>query len=192
MQGILTGLGIVVVIGLVLVLVAGVVFLGNYNYVVSLDESVKSQWAQVDNQLLRRYELIPNLVETVKGVAGQEKAVFLGIAEARKAYFAAQNPADKAVAAGTMESALSRLLMFKEEYPALKSNEAFMKLQDSIEGTENRLAVERGKYNTQVRVLNEYRRGFPGSFFAGMAGIGPGTYFEVQAEQKVNPKVSFQ
>ena len=191
MKGLLAGLGIVGVIVVASVLFGGLAILGGYNTAISYDESVKTAWAQVDNQLQRRYDLIPNLVATVKGTALQEQKVFLGIAEARKAYFQAQNPADKAVAAGNIESALSRLLLLKEVYPELKSNEAFMKLQDSVEGTENRLAVERGRYNSAVKSLNQYVRQFPGSFFAGLAGVQQAHYFDVPAEAKTRPDVKF-
>jgi LemA protein len=184
-------LGILVVGFIVITLISIASFLGMYNIVLSMDEAVHSQWAQVDNQLQRRYDLIPNLVETVKGTALQEQQVFLGIAEARKAYFQAQNPNDKAVAAGNIESALSRLLVLKEEYPQLKSNEAFMKLQDSVEGSENRLAVERGKYNKAVQNLNYSIRSFPMSFIARFAGVSPAEYFKVADEAKAVPKVNF-
>ena len=109
----------------------------------SVDEGVKSGWAQVENQLAAAFELIPNVIETVKGVAAQEQKIFLGVAEARKAYFQANSIGQKARAAGVLESALGRLLVLREAYPQLKSNESFLKLQDQLEGTENRLAVER-------------------------------------------------
>ena len=130
------------VIVAVLVIVSGAIYSG-YNRAVSLDEGVKSGWAQVENQLQRRFELIPNVIETVKGVAAQEQKIFLGVAEARKAYFQANSIGQKARAAGVLESALGRLLVLREAYPQLKSNESFLKLQDQLEGTENRLAVER-------------------------------------------------
>lgn len=165
--------------------------LGYYNTAVNLEETVHKQWAQVDNALQRRFDLIPSLVETVKGAGIQEQKVFLGIAEARQGYFSAKSTADKAVAAGTLESALSRLLMFKEEYPQLRSNENFLKLQDSIEGSENRLSVERGKYNERVAGLNQFIRGFPSSFFASLAGVEKAEYFEIPEEAKAVPKVNF-
>lgn len=177
------------VLGLLL-LAGGCVYTG-YNYVVTLDEAVKSQWAQVENQLQRRFELIPNLVETVKGVAKQERHIFLGIAEARKAYFQARSLNDKAKAAGNLESALSRLLLLRESYPALKSNESFLKLQDQLEGTENRLAVERKRYNDAVRALNTYIRKLHGRVFASLAGVEPAEYFEIQEDARATPHVQF-
>ena len=167
---------------------------GQYNKAVSMDEAVKSQWAQVENQLQRRYDLIPNLVETVKGFAGQEKTVFLGVAEARKAYFQASqgaSVAEKAKAAGHVEGALSRLLLLQEKYPELKSNENFMKLQDSLEGTENRIAVERMRYNESVKQLNTYTRRFFGRMFAAWAGVEKAEYFEVPEAAKAAPQVKF-
>jgi LemA protein len=174
-----------------LAVVAVAVFISGYNKAVMLDEQVKSSWAQVENQLQRRYDLIPNVVETVKGVAKQEEKIFLGIAEARKAYFQAESIGEKAKAAGTLESALSRLLMLRENYPALRSNESFLKLQDQLEGTENRLAVERMRYNEAVKQLNVYTRKFLGRFFANYVGVEPAEYFEIEEEVRETPKVDF-
>ena len=172
-------------------IVVGCSVIGGYNKAISMDEEVKAAWAQVENQLQRRYELIPNLVETVKGVAGQEKDVFLGIAKSREAYFQAKGVSEKAKAAGAMESALSRLLVLNEKYPQLKSNESFLKLQDSLEGTENRLAVERKRYNDAVKRLNAFTRRFPGSFYASLAGVHKAEYFKVAEAAKAAPKVDF-
>ena len=171
-------------------LVGGCMYSG-YNRAVALDEEVKSAWAQVDNQLQRRFELIPNLVETVKGIAAQEKDVFLGIAKARESYFQAKSVGQKAKAAGIFESALSRLLVLREAYPQLKSNESFLKLQDSLEGTENRLAVERKRYNDSVKVLNVFTRKLLGRFYASLAGVERAEYFEISEEAKTAPQVSF-
>ena len=185
---------IVIAILAVIVLIAisvGVAAMGGYNQAIALDEAVKSQWSQVENQLQRRYDLIPNVVESVKGIAGQEQKVFLGIAEARKAYFQANGVAEKAEAAGGVERALSRLLMLQEAYPELKSNEAFLKLQDTVEGTENRLSVERGRYNETVQTLNQYTRQFPGRLWASLAGVHEATYFKPDEEAKERPKVDF-
>jgi LemA protein len=180
------------VIGLLVIaaLGGGCIYSG-YNRAIAMDESVKNSWSQVENQLQRRYDLIPNLVATVKGTAAQEQAVFLGIADARKAYFQADNVADKAKAATQVESALSRLLLLQESYPQLKSNEAFLKLQDQLEGTENRLTVERQNYNDSVRALNTFVRQFPGSFFARLAGVGEAEYFQIDKAAKTAPKVDF-
>jgi LemA protein len=176
---------------LVLVLLGGGCLYTGYNRAVGMDEEVKNRWSQVENQLQRRYDLIPNLVETVKGTAGQEKTIFLGIADARKAYFQADNVADKARAATQVESALSRLLLLQENYPQLKSNEAFLKLQDQLEGTENRLTVARQSYNDAVRDLNTMIRQFPGSIYAHMAGVKEAEYFQIEKAAREAPKVDF-
>lgn len=162
-----------------------------YNQAISLDEQVKNEWAEVENQLQRRFDLIPNLQETVKGVAAQEQEIFLGVAEARKAYTQAQSVPEKAKAASGFESALSRLLMIREKYPELKSNEAFAKLMDSLEGTENRLTVARKRYNETVTALNAFARRFPSRFFASMAGVEKAEYFDVPEEAGTAPKVDF-
>jgi len=179
--------GILVVIGLAL---AGWL-IKEYNYVISLDEQVKAQWAQVDNQLKRRYDLIPNLVETVKGYAAHEKQLFENIAQARTQYFQAQSPKDKIAASNSLEGMLSRLLVLRETYPQLKANESFLKLQDSLEGTENRIAVERKRYNDAARALNTYRRSFPGNIIAGFANISEAPYYEIPKSEREAPKVNF-
>ena len=173
------------------VLVVGGCVYSGYNKAVTLDEEVKSKWAQVENQLQRRYELIPNLVETVKGVAGQEEKIFLGIAKSREAYFQAKTVSQKAKAATGLESVLSRLLVLRETYPELRSNESFLKLQDSLEGTENRLAVERQRYNNSVKTLNAFSRKILGRWYAGLAGVEQAEYFEITEEAKSAPKVNF-
>jgi LemA protein len=180
----------------VVVVLAGVLLVGGclysgYNRAITLDENVNSAWAQVENQLQRRWDLIPNLVETVKGVAAQEQDVFLGIAKARESYFQAKSVGDKVKAAGVFESALSRLLVLRETYPELKSNESFLKLQDSIEGTENRLGTERKRYNDSVRQLNTFTRKLLGRLYAGLAGVEQAEYFEVAEEAKAVPTVDF-
>ncbi len=165
--------------------------IGQYNRVVSMDEKVKAQWAQVENQLKRRYDLIPNLVETVKGYAKHERELFEKIAEARTRYFQAKTVKDKITASRQLETVLSRLLLLREAYPELKASESFLKLQDSLEGTENRIAVERKRYNDAVRELNTYRRTVFGRFFASLAGVGQAEYFEVPEAEKEAPKVRF-
>jgi len=187
MKGLLVFLGIIVAMALL----AGGCAVSGYNTVVSMDEKVKSSWAQVDTQLQRRFDLIPNLVETVKGVAGQEEKVFLGIAKARESYFKATTINDKAAAANEVQSALARLLVLQETYPALRSSESFQKLQDSIEGTENRLAVARKDYNDAAEQLNAYIRRFPGQIYAGFAGVTAATYFKPDEAAKTAPKVDF-
>ena len=188
------GVKIAIVILVVVALFAGGMILwgvGQYNRVVSMDEQVKSQWAQVENQLKRRYDLIPNLVETVKGYAKHEKEVFENIANARTKYFQAQTVKDKIQASQQLEGALSRLLLLQENFPQLKANESFLKLQDSLEGTENRIAVERKRYNDDVRALNTYRRTVFGRFIASLAGVGEATYYEIPQAEKEAPKVKF-
>lgn len=173
------------------VLVVGGCAYSGYKKVITLDESVDASWAQVENQLQRRFDLVPNLVNTVKGVAAQEKEVFEAIANARAAYTGARSTGQKAAAAGMFESALSRLLVIQERYPELKSNESFLKLQDSLEGTENRLSVERKRFNDTVRALNSYIRAFPGSMYASWTGVEKSEYFEVAEQAKEVPKVDF-
>ncbi len=182
-----------IILGITGLIILNLIFWGisQYNKPIKMKETVDAQWAQVENQLKRRYDLIPNLVETVKGFAAQEKSIFLGVAEARKSYFSAQNVADKAKAATQLEGALSRLLLLQERYPELKSNENFMKLQDSLEGTENRISVERKRYNDEVRTLNTYVKTFPGSLFASLAGIKTEEYFNVPEAQQQTPRVKF-
>jgi len=182
---------------IVLAAIAGIALLtvfwgvGQYNRVIAMDEQVKSQWAQVENQLKRRYDLIPNLVETVKGYAKHEREVFENIANARTKYFQATTVKDKIQASQQLEGALSRLLLLQENFPQLKANESFLKLQDSLEGTENRISVERKRYNDDVRALNTYRRTVFGRFFASLAGVGEATYYEIPQAEKEAPKVKF-
>lgn len=183
----LTIIGIIVLA----IVIFGGMMVSQYNRVIGMSEAVDAQWAQVENQLQRRFDLIPNLVETVKGYAGHEKEVFTAIANARKAYFSADTVGKKAVAAGQMESSLSRLLLLQERYPNLKANESFLRLQDSLEGTENRISVERKRYNDSVRMLNTYIRGFPGRMIASWAGVEKAEYFNVPEAAKEVPKVNF-
>lgn len=185
-------LPLLLILGAVALLIGGCGVSG-YNRVVTMDEEVASAWAQVDNQLQRRYDLIPNLVETVKGIAQQEKDVFIGVAEARNQFNNANTVNEKAAAASLVERALGRLIAVREDYPELKSNESFLKLQDQLEGTENRIAVERGRYNETARDLNAYIRAIPGRFWAMLAGIDRAEYFEVTNEAANQaPSVSFQ
>lgn len=185
---------VLVIVAIFAVLGLGIVMwaIGQYNKVVAMDEQVKAQWAQVENQLKRRYDLIPNLVETVKGYAAHEKELFENIANARTKYFQAQSPQDKIQASTALEGALSRLLLLKEAYPQLKANENFLKLQDSLEGTENRIATERKRYNDAVQALNTYRRTVFGGIIASIAGVPEATYFNVPEAQKEAPAVKFK
>jgi len=167
-------------------------FKGTYNTFVTLDETVKASWAQVENQLQRRFDLIPNLVETVKGYAKQEKDVFIDVTKARSRVGSAGNIPDKIKANNGLSGALSRLLVVVERYPDLKSNQNFMKLQDELAGTENRISVERRRYNESVKTYNVKIRSFPANILAGMYGFSKATFFEVPAAAKVTPKVKFE
>jgi LemA protein len=184
---------VLIFLAVIAVVAIGIIMygVGEYNKVIAMDEKVKSQWAQVENQLKRRYDLIPNLVETVKGYAKHERELFTTIAEARTKYFQAQTVKDKIQASQQLEGVLSRLLVLRETYPQLKANESFLKLQDSLEGTENRISVERKRYNDDVRALNTYRRTVFGRFFASLAGVGEATYYEIPQAEKEAPKVKF-
>lgn len=165
--------------------------LSGFNKARTLDELVESKWQEIDSQLQRRFDLIPNIVATIKGVTAQEKEVFLGIAEARTSYRKADTVNGKAKAAGLFQSALRGLVLNIEKYPNLKSNENFLKLQDTIEGTENRLTVARKSYNDSVRKLNTFVRRFPGTVYAGWAGVDKAEYFKVPEESKERPDIDF-
>ncbi|MDI6687288.1 MAG: LemA family protein [Desulfobacterales bacterium] len=179
--------GVVLLVG---ILVIGKIITG-YNTVIAMDENVKGKWAQVENQLKRRYDLIPNLIETVKGYAKHEKELFENIAQARTKYFQAINIKDKVNSSNLLEGTLSRLLLLQERYPELKANQSFLKLQDSLEGTENRIAVERKRYNESVQILNTYIRTFLGRFFAILANVSKAEYYEIPESEKAVPKVTF-
>jgi len=166
-------------------------FKGYYNQFVTLDEGVKSAWAQVENQLQRRYDLIPNLVETVKGYAKQEKDVLVEVTNARARVGGAATVPDKINANNELTGALSRLLVVVEKYPDLKSNQNFLRLQDELAGTENRIAVERKRYNDAVQGYNVAIRSFPANLLAGMFGFGKATFFEAPAAAKATPQVKF-
>jgi LemA protein len=189
-KGLKIFLGIFLAVLLVGFLLLGQIISG-YNRVVAMDENVKSSWAQVENQLKRRYDLIPNLVETVKGYAAHEKEIFENIANARTQYFQAKEVNDKVDASNRLEGSLSRLLLLQERYPELKANESFLKLQDSLEGTENRIAVERKRYNDSVQLLNTYIRTFMGRFYAIFAGVKQAAYYEIPEAEKAAPQVKF-
>ncbi|HPC04947.1 MAG TPA: LemA family protein [Syntrophales bacterium] len=177
---------------LVLIVLASFSFLkGTYNAFVTLDEAVKAAWAQVDNQLQRRYDLIPNLVETVKGFAAQEQTVFIEVTKARAQAGGARTVPEKIEANNELTSALSRLLLVVERYPELKSNENFLRLQDELAGTENRIAVERRRYNEAVRAYNVKIRSFPANLLAGLFGFEKQAFFEVPEAAKAAPQVRF-
>jgi len=164
---------------------------GTYNTLVTLDEGVKTAWAQVENQLQRRFDLIPNYVETVKGYAKYEKEVFIKVTEARAKVGGATNIPDKIKANNELSSALSRLLLVVERYPDLKANQNFIRLQDELAGTENRIAVERRRYNEAVKTLNIKVRSFPTNIMAGIFGFEKAAFFEVPEAAKAVPKVTF-
>ena len=164
----------------------------SYNTFVKQDVAIKAQWAQVENQLQRRNYLIPNLVETVKGFAQHEESVYKDIADARSRLLAAKSPEESIAAANQQTSALGRLLAVVESYPNLKSNEQFNRLMDELAGTENRLSVERMRYNERVQEYNTARRQFPANVTAKMFGFKEYTFFEVPPEAKQVPKVDFK
>lgn len=182
-----------IVVGIIILLAFATFnwFRSGYDNVIAMDENVKGKWAQVENQLKRRYDLIPNLIETVKGYATHEEDLFKHIADARTKYFQASTVKGKIAASNQLEGVLSKLLLLKEAYPNLKANESFLKLHDSLEGTENRIAVERMRYNEAVQLLNTYRRTFFGRFFAAFAGVSEAEYYEVPEAEKEVPKVKF-
>jgi LemA protein len=166
-------------------------FIGNYNNFVKMDVAIKASWSQVENQLQRRYDLIPNLVETVKGYAKQEKDVLVEVTNARAKVGGAGTVPDKIAANNQLSGALSRLLLVVERYPDLKSNQNFMRLQDELAGTENRIAVERMRYNEEVKVYNQAIKSFPANILAGMYGFKEAAFFEAPKEAKAAPKVKF-
>jgi LemA protein len=185
--------GLIVIV--VLVLIALVLFgpyVGVRNTLVTKNEAVKASWSQVDIVLQRRADLIPNLVETVKGYARQEQTVFGDIAKARSALLSAGSPQDKIAANQQLDGALGRLLLIVENYPQLKSNENFLRLQDELAGTENRIAVERKRYNDALQDYNTYIQKFPNNIYAGWAGFKPNeAYFAATEESRQVPKVNF-
>src|SRR5579864_8114893 len=190
------GKGLIAVIVIIVLLVFALVLFGQYvgvkNTLVSKNEAVKAAWSQVDVVLQRRADLIPNLVETVKGYAQQEQTVYGDIAKARSSLLSAGTPSDKIAANQQLDSAIGRLLLIVENYPQLKSNEKFLRLQDELAGTENRIAVERKRYNDTLQDYNTYLQQFPNNIFAGWAGfkINP-AYFTATEESRQVPKVNF-
>ncbi len=176
---------------LAIVVVLGAWAVSKYNGFVRVGESVTAQWSQVENQYQRRFDLIPNLVNTVKGVAAQETSVFTAISEARTRYSGATTANEKAAAASQVEGALGRLLVIAEAYPTLQSSQAYRDLMTQLEGTENRISVERMKYNDLVRSFNASMKVFPSSIVAMIFGVDERNYFEVPAENQVNPQVNF-
>ena len=185
--------GLVVLIVLVVIaLMLGSSFVGRRNQMAIKREAVNAAWAQVDVVLQRRADLIPNLVETVKGYAVQEQIVFGDIAKARSALLSAHSPAEKIAANGQLDSALGRLLVVVENYPQLKSNENFLRLQDELAGTENRIAVERRRYNEAIQDYNTFIALFPNSLVASLGGFTRNdAYFKTEEGARQAPKVNF-
>jgi LemA protein len=186
-------LGILVVIGIVVVfgVIIGGWYVGTRNTLVTLEETIDSSWAEIDNQLQRRTDLIPNLVNTVKGYAKQEREVFTQIAEARSKLAGARTVGEKAAGYNGLETALSRLLVIVERYPELKSNVNFIRLQDELAGTENRIAVARKRYNDSVRTFNTKIRRFPSSTVARNMGLEKKEYFQIEERAREVPQVDF-
>jgi LemA protein len=185
--------GLVVLIVLaVIALMLGSSFISRRNQMAIKREAVNAAWAQVDVVLQRRADLIPNLVETVKGIAVQEQIVFGDIAKARSALLGARSPAEKIAANGQLDSALGRLLVIVENYPQLKSNENFLRLQDELAGTENRIAVERRRYNETVQDYNTFIAVFPNSLVASLSGFTRNdAYFKTDEGARQAPSVKF-
>ena len=189
-------IAVIIIGGLAVVLFLGIALFGwyksGYNRAVRLEQGVEEAWANVDALLQRRLNLVPRLVETVKGYAGQEQEIFENVAQARTKYFQADTVAGKIEVSNGLSGFLSRLLMLREAYPELKSNQNFLALQDQLEGTENRIAVARTRYNQAARALNTYTREFFGSFFAKRAGVEAKPYFEATEQAKTEvPQVDF-
>jgi LemA protein len=187
------GKKIIIVVAVIAVVAIALysMFVGNYNKFVQMDVGIKAAWSQVENQLQRRYDLIPNLVETVKGYAKQEKDVLVEVTNARSKVGGAGNVPDKITANNELSGALSRLMVVVEKYPDLKSNQNFLKLQDELAGTENRIAVERMRYNDAVKIYNQAIRTFPANIIAGMFNFKEAAFFEAPKDAKVAPKVKF-
>lgn len=188
--------GLLITLGVILVLIVGIIgsVIGTYNSLQTLDETVNSQWAQVENQLQRRSDLIPNLVNTVKGYASHEKSIFIGVADARAKLSGAVKSGDvKGINKANAEfsGSLSRLLAIAENYPQLKADQNFIALQDEIAGTENRLAVARRDYNESVKSINAIIRTFPTSIIASVSGVKSREYFQVEEGKTAVPDVKF-
>ena len=185
MKGFLIGLVVVVVI-----VIVG--FVSTYNVIITKNETVTAKWAQVENQLQRRNDLIPNLVNTVKGYATHEKTVFEDITKARSQWSSAGTLDEKVSAASSVDSALARLMVVVENYPTLKADRTFLQLMDELSGTENRIAVERMRYNGAVQDYNITVRSFPSNLVAGMFGYKPATsYFKAEEKARSVPEVKF-
>lgn len=187
MKKLLGPIGIIVIILVVIALL----FIPKYNSLVTAEENVDSKWGQVENQLQRRYDLIPNLVESVKGYANHEQEVIANITEARAQMGSASSPEEQAVANDALTGALSRLLVVVENYPNLKADANFRQLMDELAGTENRLAVAREDYNNEVQQFNKHVKRFPGNLMAGMFGFEQKEYFKATAGADKAPSIDF-
>ncbi|MEH7416640.1 LemA family protein [Neobacillus drentensis] len=181
------GLGIVVAV----IVIFGLMFMSSYNSFVNLEEDVNQSHAQIENQLQRRLDLIPNLVSTVKGYAAHEKEVIASISNARAQLAGAKTPEEEATANDQLSGALSRLLVVVENYPNLKADQQFTQLMDELAGTENRIAVARKDYNEQVAEFNKKVKRFPGSIIAGIGGFDEKEYFKADPQAQEAPKVDF-
>ena len=175
-----------------ILIVLALMLMGRYNNMVTANENIDGAWAEVENNLQRRADLIPNLVETVKGFASQEKEIFTEVANARSRLAGAASPQEAAAANAGLSSALSRLLAIAENYPQLKSDANFRALQDELAGTENRIAVARKRYNDAVRAYNTYVRRFPTNLVAGLFGFDRLPQLEIPAEERATPQVEFE
>ena len=190
-RGLVSALVIIAVI-VVLGIIFSAWYVGTRNRLVTLEENIDGAWAEIDNQLQRRNDLIPNLVATVKGFATQEREVFTQIAEARAKLAGSQTVGETARNYNQLQSALGRLLVIVEAYPELKSNQNFIRLQDELAGTENRIAVARKRYNDSVRIFNTRIRRFPTSSIARMMGLEKKEYFEIEEQARQVPEVDFE
>jgi len=190
-KGLLAGLGFVALL-ILGVLMVGCSYVTSKNQMVAKDQAVKTAWSDVDVQLQRRADLIPNLVETVKGFTKEESTVFGDIANARAGMLNAQGPAAKIAANGQLDGAIGRLLLLTENYPQLRSSDQFMRLQDELAGTENRIGVARKRYNDALQEYNTYILSFPNSIWAGMAGYQQNNArFEASESARTVPNVKF-
>lgn len=187
-SGCFIGIAVVVLI----ILIAGGILWGNYNSLVTKSQSIDAQWAQVETQYQRRYDLIPNLVNSVKGIMAQEQAVFSQIAEARTKYAGAKTTDEKAIASSGMDSAIARLLVIMENYPQLRSVETVTQLMDELSGTENRISVERRRYNTVVQEYNTSIKKVPTNLIASMFNFNEREYFKSASGSDQAPKVDFK
>ncbi len=184
---------VLIVIGVLVlaVVIVGASLVGSYNNLVAMNEQVDGSWAQVQTVLQRRYDLIPNLVNTVQGFADQEQEVLTEVTRLRSQWGEARTPSDQVAAAGQLEGALGRLMLVAESYPTLTSNQNFIRLQDELAGTENRIAVERLRYNESVQSFNTRVQQFPTNLLAGVAGFERRDFFEAVESAETPPEVQF-